>query len=85
MSETLLAALISAASAIIVCVITQLISAKKTETVISVRLSELEKKVDKHNNLIDRTYKLEERAELQAEQIKTANHRIESLERKGGS
>lgn len=81
MSETLLAALISAASAIIVCVVTQLISAKKTETVITVRLTELEKKVDKHNNLIERTYKLEERTEVQAEQIKVANHRIDDLEK----
>lgn len=82
MSETLLAALISAASAIIVCVITQLISAKKTETVITVRLTELEKKVDKHNNLIERTYKLEERSKAQDEIIKAANHRIDELERR---
>lgn len=82
MSETLLAALISAASAIIVCVITQLISAKKTETVITVRLAELEKKVDKHNSLIERTYKLEERSKAQDESIKAANHRIDELERR---
>ena len=82
MSETLLAALISAASAIIVCVITQLISAKKTETVITVRLTELEKKVDKHNNLIERTYKLEERSKAQDEIIKAAIHRIDELERR---
>lgn len=81
MSETLLAALISAASAIIVCVITQLISAKKAETVITVRLTELEKKVDKHNNLIERMYKLEERSKAQDESIKDANHRIDELER----
>ena len=82
MSETLLAALISAASAIIVCVITQLISAKKTETVITVRLTELEKKVDKHNNLIERTYKLEERSKAQDEIIKASIHRIDELERR---
>ena len=28
------------------------------------RLEQLEKKVDKHNNLIDRTYKLEERVAI---------------------
>ena len=33
-----------------------------------------------HNNLIERTYKLEERTELQEEKIKVANHRIEDLE-----
>ena len=33
-----------------------------------------------HNNLIERTYKLEERTELQEEKIRVANHRIDDLE-----
>ena len=45
------------------------------------RLEELEKKVQAHNSLIERTYRLEERTELQEEKIKVANHRIEDLER----
>ena len=44
------------------------------------RLEQLEKRVQGHNNLIERTYKLEERTELQEEKIKVANHRIEDLE-----
>ena len=44
------------------------------------RLEQLEKRVQAHNNLIERTYKLEERTELQEEKIKVANHRIEDLE-----
>ena len=48
---------------------------------ISYRIEQLEKRVEKHNNLIERTYKLEEKAALQEEQIKVANHRIEDLER----
>lgn len=47
----------------------------------SYRIEQLEKKVEKHNNLIERTYKLEEISALQAEQIKVANHRIDDLER----
>lgn len=43
------------------------------------RLEQLEKKVEAHNNLIERTYKLEERTELQEEKIRVANHRIEDL------
>ena len=31
-------------------------------------------------NLVERTYKLEERTELQEEKIKVANHRIDDLE-----
>ena len=44
------------------------------------RLKELEKKQDKHNQVIERTYKIEERMELVEERQKVANHRIEDLE-----
>ena len=37
------------------------------------RLEQLEKKVDKHNSVIERTFILEEK-------VKVANHRIEDLE-----
>ncbi len=38
------------------------------------RLEQLEKKVDKHNSVIERTYILEEK-------MKVANHRIDDLEK----
>ena len=44
------------------------------------RLEQLEKKVEKHNNLIARTYHLEEMDSVRAEQIKVINHRLEDLE-----
>ncbi len=44
------------------------------------KLSELTKRVDKHNNVIERTYRLEEQAAVLDEKIKVANHRIEDLE-----
>jgi len=40
------------------------------------RIGQLEKKVDKHNTVIERTFRLEE-------QMKVANHRIADLEEKG--
>ncbi len=46
------------------------------------RLQELEKKQDKHNMVIERTYKLEERMELVEERQKVANHRLSDLEGK---
>ena len=46
----------------------------------SYRLEQLEKKVDKHNQVIERTFALEERASLLEEKINVANHRIEDLE-----
>lgn len=44
------------------------------------RIEQLEKKVDKHNNLIERTYHLEEQSILQDEKIRVINHRINDLE-----
>ena len=38
------------------------------------RLEQLEKKVDKHNNVIEKTYILEE-------QMKSVNHRLNNLEK----
>lgn len=45
------------------------------------RIEQLEKKVDKHNNVIERVYKLEEKEAVQEQQIKVANHRLDDLER----
>ena len=45
------------------------------------RIEPLEKKVDKHNTVIERTYKLEETQAVIQEQIKVANHRIGDLEK----
>lgn len=56
-----------------------MVSAKLT----AYRLSELEKKVEKHNTVIERTYKLEEAQAVMQEQIKVANHRIGDLEKEG--
>ena len=44
------------------------------------RLEQLEHKVEVHNGVIDRVYKLEERTEVQEEKIKVANRRIGDLE-----
>lgn len=53
---------------------------RRSAALIAYRLEELEKKVDRHNTVIERTYELEKRAALTAEQIKVANHRIDDLE-----
>lgn len=44
------------------------------------RIEQLEKKVDKHNTVVERTYKVEERLSVIDEEIKVANHRINDLE-----
>mgnify|MGYP003295282117 CR=1 FL=1 len=48
---------------------------------ITYRIEQLEHKVEKHNQIIERTFKLEEWAAVKDEQIKVANHRIDDLER----
>lgn len=44
------------------------------------RIEQLEKKVEKHNQVIDRVYKLEQRDAVKEEEIKVINHRIDDLE-----
>lgn len=50
-------------------------SNRKSGALIAYRLAQLEERVNKHNNLIERTYILEEK-------MKVANHRIQDLERR---
>ena len=45
------------------------------------RIEQLEKKVDKHNSLIERTYAIEQHNAVVDEEIKVANHRIDDLEK----
>ncbi len=47
----------------------------------SYRLEQLEKKVDKHNTVIERTFAVEKRLEVHEERIKVANNRIDDLEK----
>lgn len=44
------------------------------------RIEQLEKKVDAHNQVIDRVYRLEQHDAVFDEEIKVANHRINDLE-----
>ena len=88
MNPTILASLISAGEAILVCMINNHFqNAKATKAhndnivLISYRLAQLEAKVDKHNNLIERTYELERRADVMEEKIKVGDNRISDLER----
>ena len=47
----------------------------ETITLVEYRLDQLTKQVEKHNNLVERTYKLEE-------QLKAVDHRIDDLEKR---
>lgn len=56
---------------------------RKSSALIAYRLEQLEQKVNRHNNMIERTFKLEEQTALQDAELKRVNHRLEDLERKG--
>lgn len=76
----LITAVISGGSAAIAAIVVAAIQHRKTVALLEYRLIELEKKVDKHNNLVERTYDLEARADVNEEKIKVVNNRIKDLE-----
>lgn len=76
MSETIIIALISLCGTL--CGTFGGIMA--TSKLTNYRIEQLEKKVDKHNNLIERMYKAEDSINILDEKIKVVNHRIEDLE-----
>ena len=45
------------------------------------RIEQLEKKVEKHNNVLERVYILEKDDAVIKEDLKVVNHRIEDLEK----
>ena len=47
----------------------------------SYRIEQLEKKVEKHNSVVERQYDIEKITAVLSEEIKVANHRIEDLEK----
>lgn len=44
------------------------------------RIEQLEKKVEKHNQVVERVYNLEKDEAVIKEELKDANHRIDELE-----
>lgn len=57
-----------------------LIMNSKANAVQAERIEQLREEVKKHNGLIDRTYKLEQKTELHDAELKRQNKRIEILE-----
>ena len=87
MTETIIAALISAAAAILICMINNRQQRKTADkqhnttiALIEYKLDQLAHKVDLHNNAVERLYKVESALGLQEERMKVANHRIDDLE-----
>ena len=75
MSNEIIIALIVAAFGFAGTVIGSYFGVRASNKLTNYRIEELTKKVDKHNTVIERTFRIEE-------QIKVANHRICDLEKK---
>ena len=71
MDTVIVSSLISAFSAIVVCIITSIFNNK----LIAYRIQELEKKMDKHNGVIERVYTLER-------EVAVINERLSEDDRK---
>lgn len=75
MDSAIIAAIISFCGSLIATFAGIITSTK----LVNYKISELQKQVEKHNNLIDRTYDCEERLNIQAEKIKMLNQQISEL------
>ena len=77
MSDTLLIALLS----FLGTVLGSLLGILAANRLTNYRIAQLEKKVETHNKVIDRVYKLEKHDAVINEEITVANHRISDLEK----
>lgn len=70
MNSTIIVAIISGLCVAIPNIIATITSNKRNNDLITYRIKELEEHVNKHNNLIDRMYKIENRVTLLEESNK---------------
>lgn len=69
MSVELIGYVISGAVSLFVCLVNNYFTRKQTEALILYRIEQLEKSVSRHNNLIERMYKVEQDVALHDERI----------------
>lgn len=78
--EVIISAGITGLISLVVCLVNNHYQAEQTRNLIEYKLEELTKRVDKHNNVVERVYHLEQHEAVIDEKIKVANRRIEDLE-----
>lgn len=76
MSDTIIVAILS----LVGTAAGSIVSVMTANRITNYKIESLEEQVKKHNNVIERTYKLEEKFAVLDEQVKVANHRISDLE-----
>ena len=60
MGENLMIALVTGGVTLAVCIINNFLQQSRTRALLEYKLSELIQRVNKHNDLVERTYRLEE-------------------------
>lgn len=76
MTESIINSLIGIVPALLVAVV----SIISNNQIVKVKIEELEKKVDKHNQIVERTYKLESDVKTAFNKLDEERQRIERLE-----
>ena len=82
MSEAISVALITGAVSLVGSLISMCVSlakSKQSSDLTIYRIDKLEEKVNKHNNLVERTYKLDEARALMQQQIDTMWKKVDGL------
>ena len=78
MSDAIIVAILSLVGTAIGSVVSVLTANRLT----NYKIDELKKTVEKHNSLIDRTYRLEESVTLVNEKLDVLDHRVDALEKR---
>ena len=90
MDPSIKGAIIGALASLIVCLINNAYQRAESDKqnnatimLINYQIEELKKEVNKHNSIIDRLYKVEEKQSIQDAEINRINHRLHDMENDG--
>lgn len=82
MSEVMLAAIVTGAVTLAVSLVNNYFQQNRTRALLEYKLNELTERVNKHNNLVERTYRLEEQLSVANEKLRSISQKLKEL---GGS
>ena len=80
MGETIFAAIVTGVVTLAVCLVNNYFQQSKTRALLEYKLNELTERVNKHNDLVERTYRLEEKVSITNEKVKELTRRLHALE-----
>ena len=80
MVETIFAAIVTGVVTLAVCLVNNYFQQSKTRALLEYKLNELTERVNKHNDLVERTYRLEEQVSITNEKVKELTRRLHALE-----